>query len=141
MIHPGLSGSFILILMGNYQLIMIDAVSDMNLAVLMPMAIGAVVGIVAFSHFLSWIYKKYRDLTISLLTGFILGSLSILWPWQAAITESIVGRDGNIEQIITGYTKEIPSDINEIAIAAVVCLIGIISIWLIEKYAGKIKGD
>lgn len=141
MILPGLSGSFILILMGNYQLIMIDAVSDMNLAVLMPMAIGAVVGIVAFSHFLSWIYKKYRDLTISLLTGFILGSLSILWPWQAAITESIVGRDGNIEQIITGYTKEIPSDINEIAIAAVVCLIGIISIWLIEKYAGKIKGD
>ncbi len=141
MILPGLSGSFILILMGNYQLVMINAVSDLNASVLLPVAIGAIVGLIAFSHFLSWIYKKYRDATISLLTGFILGSLSILWPWQKAITESIVGRDGNLEQIITGYKKELPNDLNEIIITIVVCLIGIVSIWLVEKYAGMIQED
>jgi putative membrane protein len=141
MILPGLSGSFILILMGNYQLVMIDAVSDLNLNVLIPVGIGAVVGLVAFSHFLSWVYKKYRNMTISLLTGFILGSLSILWPWQTALKESIVGRDGKLEEIITGYDKTLPSDLYEIIIALAVCLIGIVTIWLIEKYAGMIKEE
>ncbi|MCD4665897.1 MAG: DUF368 domain-containing protein, partial [Bacteroidales bacterium] len=82
MILPGLSGSFVLILMGNYQLVMIDAVNNRDLEILLPVVIGAAVGLVAFSHFLSWVFKKYRDQTISLLTGFILGSLSVLWPWQ-----------------------------------------------------------
>ncbi|MGD2036203.1 MAG: DUF368 domain-containing protein [Bacteroidales bacterium] len=141
MILPGLSGSFILILMGNYQLVMIDAVSDLNLTVLIPVVLGAGGGLIAFSHFLSWIYKKYRDLTISVLTGFILGSLSILWPWQTAITETITGRDGTLEQIITGYKKELPGDVHEILIASVICLIGIISIWLVEKYAGMVETE
>lgn len=141
MILPGLSGSFILILMGNYQLVMIDAVSDLNLNVLIPVIIGAVVGLVAFSHLLSWVYKKYRNMTISLLTGFILGSLSILWPWQTVIKESIVGRDGKFEEIVTGYHNTLPSDLNEIIIAFVICLVGIVTIWLIEKYAGMIKEE
>ncbi len=141
MILPGLSGSFVLILMGNYQLVMIDAVSDLNLKILIPVGIGAVVGLIVFSHFLSWVYKKYRNITISILTGFILGSLSILWPWQTAIKESIVGRDGKLEEIITGYNKGLPSDLNETIIAVAVCLVGIVSIWLIEKYAGLIEED
>jgi len=141
MILPGLSGSFILILMGNYQLVMIHAVSDLNLTILVPVAIGAITGLIAFSHFLSWIYKKYRNMTISLLTGFILGSLSILWPWQSAINASIIGRNGNLEEITMGYRKELPDDITELVIALVVCLAGIISIWLVERYAGTIKED
>ncbi|MBN2523750.1 MAG: DUF368 domain-containing protein [Bacteroidales bacterium] len=141
MILPGLSGSFILILMGNYQLVMIHAVSDLNLTILVPVAIGAIIGLIAFSHFLSWIYKKFRNMTISLLTGFILGSLSILWPWQSAIKESIVGRSGNMEEITVGYKKELPGDTTELIVAVVICLIGILSIWLVEKYAGIIKED
>jgi putative membrane protein len=141
MILPGLSGSFILILLGNYQLVMIEAVSDLNIQILAPVAIGTIVGLVAFSHFLSWIYKKYRNMTISLLTGFILGSLSILWPWQTPVTESMVGRNGNLKQIITGYEKGLPSDISEIMVAVFICLVGIVSIWLIEKYAGLVEQD
>lgn len=82
MILPGLSGSFVLILLGNYRLVMIDAVTEMNLHVLLPVAVGAVIGLLAFSHFLAWLFKKYKDQTLSLLTGFILGSLAILWPWK-----------------------------------------------------------
>lgn len=141
MILPGLSGSFILILMGNYQLVMINAVSDLNIQILLPVVIGAVVGLIAFSHFLSWVYKKYRNMTISLLTGFILGSLSILWPWQIAVKESIVGRNGEIEEIITGYNKQWPADTMELTMALIICLAGIVSIWLIEKYAGMIKEE
>ena len=60
MILPGLSGSFVLVLMGNYQLIMIQAVNNLDLSILIPVAIGGVAGILAFAHILSWIYKKYR---------------------------------------------------------------------------------
>ena len=103
MILPGLSGSFVLVLMGNYQLIMIDAVSDLNLKILIPVIIGGVVGLIAFSHVLSWIFKKYRNITIALLTGFILGSMPIIWPWKNAVI-TIVGN----EEITTGYDYFLP---------------------------------
>ncbi len=82
MILPGLSGSYVLILMGNYKLIVIDAINNLDLKILIPFAIGAAVGIIAFANILSILYKKYKNETIALLTGFILGSLSILWPWK-----------------------------------------------------------
>ncbi len=82
MILPGISGSYVLILMGNYKLIVIDAINNLDLRILVPFAIGAAVGIVAFANLLSLLYKKYKNQTIALLTGFILGSLSILWPWK-----------------------------------------------------------
>ena len=122
-------------------MVMINAVSDLNIQILLPVVIGAVVGLIAFSHFLSWVYKKYRNMTISLLTGFILGSLSILWPWQIAVKESIVGRNGEIEEIITGYNKQWPADTMELTMALIICIAGIVSIWLIEKYAGMIKEE
>jgi putative membrane protein len=78
MILPGISGSFVLILMGNYELIVIDAINALNWRILFPVALGAVVGLVAFSHFLSWIFRRFRAETIAALTGFILGSLLIL---------------------------------------------------------------
>ncbi|MFC2129129.1 DUF368 domain-containing protein, partial [Bacteroidota bacterium] len=85
MILPGLSGSFVLILMGNYQLVMIDSITELNLIVLIPVIVGAIFGLIAFSHLLSWIFKKYKNQTISFLTGFIIGSLGLLWPWKNAI--------------------------------------------------------
>ena len=85
MILPGLSGSFVLILLGNYELVMIQAVSNIDIKILFPVAIGAGGGLILFSHLLSWVYKRYKNQTISILTGFILGSLAILWPWKNEI--------------------------------------------------------
>lgn len=142
MILPGLSGSFVLILMGNYQLVMIDAVNDRNLAILIPVGVGAVVGLLAFSHILSWVFKRYRDQTISLLTGFILGSLSVLWPWQKLIymndaAGEIILKKG--EPIVMKYERILPETFNsEVIYAILFAIAGIISIWAIEK-AAEIK--
>lgn len=142
MILPGLSGSFVLILMGNYQLVMIDAVNDRNLGVLIPVGIGAVVGLLAFSHILSWVFKRYRDQTISLLTGFILGSLSVLWPWQKFIymtdaAGELILKKG--EPIIMKYQRILPDTFSsEVIYAILFAIAGIISIWAIER-AAEIK--
>ncbi|MCB2196002.1 MAG: DUF368 domain-containing protein [Bacteroidetes bacterium] len=141
MILPGLSGSFILILLGNYELVMIQAVNDLDFKIIVPVMIGAVGGLIAFSHILSWIYKKYKDQTISTLTGFILGSLAILWPWKHQIYKldeagNLLLKDG--EKIVQGYTRYIPESFNtEVVIAVVLMICGIITISLIEKVAIK----
>ena len=141
MILPGLSGSFILILLGNYELVMIHAVSNLDFGILVPVVIGAVGGLIAFSHVLSWIYKKYKDQTISILTGFILGSLAILWPWKHQIYKLDEAGDFVLkggEKIVMGYTKYMPESFNtEVVIAIVLMILGIITISLIEKVASK----
>lgn len=130
MILPGLSGSFVLVLMGNYQLVMIDAVNDLNFKILIPVVIGGVVGLVAFSHLLSWIFKNYRDITIAVLTGFILGSMPIIWPWK----NDVITYFGS-EAKVTGYDYYFPEMNIEFAIAFVIILIGAALIVLTEKMA------
>lgn len=132
MILPGLSGSFILIIMGNYQLVMIDSVNTLDVRTLLPVVIGAIVGLVAFSHFLSWIYKNYRNITIALLTGFILGSAPIIWPWK----NSVITIFGDKEKVI-GYDYFIPNMDIKFATAIVIMLIGAAIIVLTEKMAAK----
>ena len=119
MILPGLSGSFVLVLMGNYQLIMIDAVNNLDLQILLPVLFGGIVGLLAFSHLLSWIFKNYRDITIAALTGFILGSMPIIWPWK----NDIITYYGS-ESKVTGYDYYFPEINIEFAIALVILLIG-----------------
>ena len=141
MILPGLSGSFVLVLMGNYKLVMIDAVNNLDLVILVPVAIGAVVGIISFSHLLSWIFKSYRNETISLLTGFILGSISILWPWKNTVYMlndfgEIILKKG--QPIIQKYEQVLPQSLNtEFWIALFFIFLGIMSIWIIESLAKK----
>lgn len=141
MILPGLSGSFILFIMGNYRLVAIDAINDRDIGILIPVGIGAIGGLIVFSHILSWVFKRFRDETISILTGFILGSVSILWPWQKEeyLTDAagqLILKDG--EKVITHYTRVLPADFGiEFWIAIACILFGIISIWATEILAKK----
>lgn len=141
MILPGLSGSFILFIMGNYKLVAIDAINERNFEILLPVLIGAVIGLIAFSHLLSWVFKKYRNETISILTGFILGSLSILWPWQQKVfltnkLGEMIIKDG--EPVIVRYERIMPQDFGlEFWMAILFIIIGIASIWGIESAAEK----
>lgn len=140
MILPGLSGSFVLLLMGNYELVMIDAVNTLNLNVIIPTGIGMVLGIAAFARVLSWVFKKYHDQTIALLTGFIFGSLTILWPWKNAIEK--VFQDGDEEKIkVIGYDYTLPGLSAETAVALAIMLAGMIIIAVVETTAGKMKAD
>lgn len=146
MILPGLSGSFILILLGNYQLVMLDAVSELNMAILLPVVIGAIAGLLVFSHLLSWIFKSYKDLTISVLTGFMLGSLLILWPWKEEIYsydakgQHILNRSGEFLQ--EGYRFLLPDFSTGQTWLAIICIIfGLLSIIAIERIAQSKKSD
>jgi len=140
MILPGLSGSYVLLLMGNYQLVMIKAVSGFDLGILIPVGIGAVAGLAAFARLLSWIFKKFHDQTIALLTGFIFGSLSILWPWKDPVIQAFQKGDELKEKVI-GYDYALPELNAETGIAVAIMIAGIVMIALIETMAGKLKTD
>jgi len=137
MILPGLSGSFVLILMGNYTLVFIEAVNKMELRILLPVVAGAAFGLLAFSHLLAWVYNRYRQQTVSLLTGFILGSLGMLWPWKNEILKVdnlgavITKSDGT--SIIQGYERYIPPTWNhQVSMAILFAAIGILTMVLVE---------
>ncbi len=132
MIIPGLSGSFVLILMGNYQLVMINAVSEFNIKTLLPVALGAGIGLIGFSHFLSWLLKRFHNQTIAMLTGFVLGSLGILWPWKETLTQTFGEKVKTI-----GYDWHLPSINTEFFIAVIFIILGIASIWITESLGSK----
>ena len=141
MILPGLSGSFVMILMGNYQLVAIQAINNRDLGILLPVALGAIIGLVAFSHVLSWVFKHYKDQTIATLSGFILGSLNVLWPWKTA--EYLKNSAGDYvmkhgEKVVARYASILPEHFdNTFWIAVVIMILGIVSITVIELMAGN----
>lgn len=141
MILPGISGSFVLILLGNYQLVAIEAVNNLDFSILMPVLLGMVVGLIAFSHFLSWLFKSFKDQTISTLTGFIFGSLGVIWPWKRAIY--FLQNDGQVllkdgKAVVERYEIILPEAFGLPEITAILLMIaGIITIWLIEKNSAK----
>ena len=141
MILPGLSGSFVLILMGNYQLVAIEAINNRDFDIILPVMIGAVGGLIVFSHILSWVFKRYKNQTIAILTGFILGSLNILWPWKDiiylrdAVGETIIKKG---EMVVEKYISILPAEFNtEVMLALLFAIVGIASITLIELSASK----
>lgn len=145
MILPGLSGSYVLVLMGVYTLTL-RAVDDLNLSVLVPIAIGCVVGLLAFSHFLSWLFRKFKDQTLAILAGFILGSVSILWPWKhifdASGNELQINKFGEIMQKgidlkTVSYKYFLPEIDIWLAIAIVLAFAGFFTIWFMERFAAQ----
>lgn len=139
MILPGLSGSYVLLLMGNYEYVMIDAVNMLTtspwegIKILIPVVIGAVIGLLAFAHLLSWIFKNFHDQTVALLTGFILGSTPIIWPWKHAVTNAL--KDGT--EKVVGYQWQWPAINTEFFIALVIMLLGAAIIIVTEQLASK----
>lgn len=87
MILPGISGSFILVILGAYKTLS-DALHDFDFKKIVIFAFGALVGILSFSHILKWLFKNYHNVTLALLTGFIFGSLNKIWPWK--LTDEVI---------------------------------------------------
>jgi putative membrane protein len=133
MILPGLSGSFVLIIMGNYALVL-GAIGRFDMAVLLPMALGCGLGLLAFAHLLGWVYSKFHDQTVALMTGFIIGSLAIVWPWKNTLTE-VVTREGKDDKVITtGYEWFTPMLTESSTLMAIgLMVVGGLMIWGMEK--------
>lgn len=85
MILPGISGSFILVILGAYKTLS-DALHDLDLKRIGLFIAGAVIGLLSFSRLLKWLFKHHENTTLALLTGFIIGSLNKIWPWKETLT-------------------------------------------------------
>lgn len=139
MILPGISGAFILLLLGKYEYI-ITAVSEFNIKVLLTFLVGAVAGIVSFSHLLSWLLKNYHGLTVALLTGFMVGSLNKIWPWKTIDSEIVNGVPFTFEKNVLPSAYEQATGTDPLLWQAILmCLFGLVLIWGIEKLAVVLK--
>ena len=88
MVLPGVSGSYILLLMGSYTLIL-KALNELNLTVVLVFSFGCLIGLLSFARLLSKLLKNYKDITIAVLTGFLIGSIDKVWPWKIVVTTRV----------------------------------------------------
>ena len=135
MILPGISGSFILVLLGMYQFIL-EAVGTLDVAVLLTFLAGAAIGIILFSNVLSWFLKKFHNLTIAVLAGFMAGSLNKVWPWKEEI-ETFIDRHGEVKplvekNILPGTYEQLTGSEAMLPGAIALALMGFFLIFLIE---------
>ena len=130
MILPGLSGSFILIMLGNYELLLVTAIVNLNYTLLIYFFLGSVFGLLAFSHFIAWLLKKYRDQTLAILTGFVIGSLYIIWPWKEIVDSVVI--EG--EKKMLSYKYYLPNIlILENIISFILIISGVILVYFLEN--------
>lgn len=142
MILPGISGSFILVLLGMYEFIL-GAVSDLNIPVLLVFIAGALIGIIAFSNLLSWLIKNYHNLTIATLTGFMIGSLNKVWPWKE-VTETFIDRHNVVRplterNILPATYENLTGNQAWLAGALLLAILGFGLIFAIESLTKKRK--
>lgn len=140
MILPGISGSFILLLLGMYAPIL-GAVKGLELGTLGLFAIGAVTGLLCFSHLLSWLLEKYRDLTLTFLIGLMLGTLPKIWPWKETISwrtnshgEQVPLLQNNLSPMEFHQTT---GEASHVGLAVVCMLVGMLIVWGLEKVSEK----
>ncbi|PQV44906.1 putative membrane protein [Jejuia pallidilutea] len=162
---PGFSGSFILILLGNYVLLLVDSVNALYdtisdvfsgnfnfiynetrlrmLQVLAVFTLGSVTGLVTFSHVLSYILKHYKSITTASIIGFIIGSLGVVWPWKKTIYKHLNNGefmlDSRGEKIIENYKRYIPELSTETYYAIGFIILGLAIVIGLEIYGQKQK--
>ena len=162
---PGFSGSFILILLGNYVLLLVNSVNALFdtfsemitgdfsfvqnearirlLKVLGVFTLGSAAGLVTFSHVLSYVLKHYKSITTASIIGFIIGSLGVVWPWKNTIFKTL--DDGNFlldsrgKKIIANYERFLPELNSETYFAFGYVIIGILVVLALEWYGQRTK--
>lgn len=138
MILPGISGSFILLLLGKYKFI-IGAISAFKVDVIIVFILGCGIGLLSFARLLSYMFKNYKNITIAVLTGFMIGSLNKVWPWKLTI-ETTIDRHG--ETIPLVQQSVLPQNFNgepQVLWAILAAIGGILVIAILEKLGSKAK--
>ncbi len=135
MILPGISGAFILVLLGSYKTIL-DAVHERDIKIVITVALGAIFGLLSFAKLLKWMFSNYKNLTLALLTGFILGSLNKIWPWKLILETKTIG-----DKVITLKEQNVsPFGFEgdpQLMYAIIAAIIGFSLIFILEKLASK----
>jgi putative membrane protein len=139
MILPGISGSFILVLLGKYQFF-INAINTRDLVSLALGGIGVVVGLVSFAQILTWLFRRYHDLTVAALIGLMIGSLRKVWPWKEVI-ETMVDRHGDVVPLVERNllpSVSLNGSVNpEVLWAVGAALLGIVVLFGVEWIATR----
>jgi putative membrane protein len=140
MILPGISGSFILLLMGLYPTILL-AVKQLDMSILMVFAAGCLFGLLAFARVLRAALQSFRDLTLALLTGIMFGSLNKVWPWKNTLSWRIDSHGSEVpllqENISPWQFAEMFQSNAQLLPALLLMLLGVVSVIGIERYADK----
>ena len=139
MLLPGLSGSFVLILMGNYYLIMIDSVQSFDIRILSLVILGAIVGFVILSNLISFLLNNFKDVTLSSLTGFIFGSLVTIWPWKTVLRNEVI-KGNKVKEVIVGYQDWVMPGLNGFDLVLILFIvIGFFLVFGFEKLGNYLK--
>lgn len=134
MILPGISGAFILVLLGSYQTVL-EAVDERDFKIVITVALGCLVGLLSFARLLKWMFNNHKNITLAILTGFIAGSLNKIWPWKETIgTIKFGDKIKPIEESILPMTYEGDPQLTYAIIASI---IGFSLIFILEKVASK----
>ena len=131
MILPGISGSFILLLLSKYEFI-INAIKDFDIRVILVFGLGCICGLLIFSRFLHFLFQNYKDNLLSVLSGFLIGSLIKIWPFRMVI-ETRIDSDGIEEAMITQPVIPTSQDIESILMFLLFSIFGYLLITLIQK--------
>ena len=137
MILPGISGAFILVLLGSYKTIL-DTVHEHDLKTIVLVGLGAITGLLSFSRVLKWLFKNYENITLAGLTGFVLGSLNKIWPWKKVLESNTMGE----KVVILKERSVLPANFEgeaQLTFALVLMVIGFLVILSLEKLANLKK--
>lgn len=142
MILPGISGSFILLLVGLYP-VFLNAIHTFDILALMSFGTGCICGLMVFSRFLSWLLHQYYTLTLATLIGFLAGSLSVTWPWKEVLLTAINSHGETIvlQQASVSPAKYLSVTGSDPQVVAAVCcaLAGVLLVVMTEYIATKLK--
>jgi putative membrane protein len=142
MILPGISGSFILLLLGMYGPMM-NAIKEFQWFTLSCFAAGCVAGLISFSHVLSWMFQHHKTPTLALLGGFMLGSLNKVWPWKITL-ETVIDRHGKViplvqENVLPHTFETTTQQPAYVLYTLLLVALGIIGVILLERLGNKTK--
>lgn len=140
MILPGISGSFILILMGSYHIVY-GAISDLDITIISLFAIGCIIGLLSFARVLKFLFTRFKDITITLLTGFMVGALYKVWPWKIKIGDEplVVHSDGREDWMMQNVLPERFDGDAQMWLAIGCAAGGFLLIFILERFAPKEK--
>ncbi|MDF0706361.1 MAG: DUF368 domain-containing protein [Bacteroidota bacterium] len=135
MILPGISGAFILVLLGSYKTIL-DAVHERDIKIILTVGVGAVFGLLSFARLLKWMFNHYKNITLALLTGFILGSLNKIWPWKTVLETKTFGDKTIVVDDMNVLPGAFEGD-SKLMLAIVLAILGFSLIFILERLASK----
>ena len=142
MILPGISGSFVLLILGQYERIL-AAVNEKNFLLLALFALGCIIGILSFARVVSWLLHKFPSMTIALLAGFMLGSINKLWPWKNVVSFRINSKGEEVpfltENVLPASFLEVSGQAPQVFGAVVAFAFGILLVFGIERTAEYLK--